>query len=81
MIRTLALATLLVSTLSVSAFADDCQDDVAKIDTALAQDGVDADIKAQVEDMRSQAVQLCGAGNLEEGLTMTAEAKSLLKIE
>ena len=61
--------------------ADECQDDVAKIDAALLQDGVDADIKAQAEDMRSQAVQLCGAGNLEEGLSMTAEAKVLLKVE
>jgi hypothetical protein len=81
MIRTFAIATLLVSTLSLPALADDCQDDVAKIDAALSQDGVDADIKAQAEDMRSQAVQLCGAGNLEEGLSMTAEAKILLKVE
>ena len=64
-----------------SAMADDCQSDVAKIDAVIAAGTLDSDIKAQAEDMRSQAVQLCGAGNTEEGLAVTAEAKILLKIE
>lgn len=63
------------------AFADACQDDIAKIDSALKSQELDADKRAEAEDMRSQAVQLCGAGNTDEGLAMTAEAKVLLDIE
>jgi hypothetical protein len=73
------LATLTFA--SVPVLADDCQTDVAKIDAAIASGTLDSDIKAQAEDMRNQAVQLCGAGNTEEGLSVTAEAKTLLKIE
>ncbi len=80
-IRTLAAATVLLSTLSLPVFADACQDDVALLDKTLKSAEIDADIRAQAEDMRNQAVQLCGAGNTEEGLAMTAEAKILLKIE
>jgi hypothetical protein len=65
----------------VSALADDCQTDVAKIDQVLAAGTLDSDIKAEAEDMRNQAVQLCGAGNTDEGLAVTADAKTLLKIE
>ena len=81
MIRTFAAATLVLSALSLPAFADACQDDVAKIDKALTTAELDADVRAQADDMRNQAVQLCGAGNLEEGLAVTAEAKVLLKLE
>jgi hypothetical protein len=81
MIRTFLISTAMIAGLSASAFADACQDDVAKIDTALSNQELDADKKAQVEDMRSQAVQLCGAGNLDEGLAVTAEVKALLAIE
>jgi hypothetical protein len=80
-IRTLAAATVLLSTLSLPVFADACQDDVALLDKTLKSAEIDADIRAQADDMRNQAVQLCGAGNTEEGLAMTAEAKILLKIE
>ena len=80
-IRTLAVATVLLSTLSLPAFADACQDDVALLDKTLKSAEIDADIRAQAEDMRNQAVQLCGADNTEEGLAMTAEAKILLKLE
>jgi hypothetical protein len=65
----------------IPALADDCQSDVAKIDSVLAEGTLDSDIKAEAEDMRNQAVQLCGAGNTDEGLAVTAEAKTLLKIE
>ncbi len=78
------LTALVFSTLVMApaaALADDCQTDVAKIDAAIASGTLDSDVKAQAEDMRNQAVQLCGAGNTEEGLAVTAEAKNLLKIE
>ncbi|MCA0434474.1 MAG: hypothetical protein LCH46_14580 [Proteobacteria bacterium] len=80
MIRLALIAAALAGFVS-AAHADQCQDDVAKIDKALSSQEVDADVRAQAEDMRSQAVQLCGAGNAEEGLAVTAEAKVLLKIE
>jgi hypothetical protein len=84
MIRNLALAASLAvfSTVAASAsFAGSCQDDIAKIDAALSKTELDVDTRTQAEDMRNQAVQLCGAGNDEEGLAMTAEAKVLLAIE
>jgi hypothetical protein len=64
-----------------TAIAASCQDDVGKIDAALAVQELAADVRAQVEDMRNQAVQLCGAGNEDEGLAVTSEAKALLKLE
>ena len=54
---------------------------MAKIDAALAAGKVPPEQRAQIEDMRNQAVQLCGAGNEQEGLDVTAEAKALLGIE
>ena len=81
MIRTFAAATLVLGFFAAPAFADQCQDDVAKIDAAIATEGLDADVKAQAEDLRNNAVQLCGAGNLDEGLAVTSEAKALLKLE
>lgn len=81
MIRSFAAATLVFGLLAAPAFADQCQDDVAKIDAAIAKDTLDADVKTQAEDLRNNAVQLCGAGNTDEGLAVTAEAKALLGTE
>lgn len=81
MIRKTFIAAACMLSFSCAAFAGACQDDIAKIDKALDTQQVDADMRAQAEDMRSQAVQLCGAGNETEGLAMTAEAKVLLAIE
>ncbi len=66
---------------STAAYAGQCADDVAKIDKALTTAVLDADIKTQVTDLREQAVQLCGAGNDQEGIDVTAQAKTLLNIE
>jgi hypothetical protein len=76
-------ATLLVAmTVSANtAIAGQCQDDVAKIDALLSGNHLDTEQRAQLEDMRNQAVQLCGAGNEEEGLAVTAEAKATFNIE
>lgn len=81
MIRTIAAATLVIGFLAAPALADQCQDDVAKIDKAIASETLDADVKTQAEDLRNNAVQLCGAGNTEEGLAVTQEAKALLQVE
>jgi hypothetical protein len=79
--KTLILAASFAFALSSAAFAGQCQDDIEKIDAALASAELDADSRAQLEDMRNQAVQLCGAGNETEGLDVTAEAKAMLNIQ
>jgi hypothetical protein len=81
MIKTLTLAAALTVALALPAFASQCQDDIAKIDAALVKAELDADVKTEVTDLREQAVQLCGAGNDQEGLDVTAEAKAKLSIE
>ena len=63
------------------ALADQCQDDIAQIDGALASQELGPDERTQLEDMRNQAVQLCGAGNTQEGLDVTSEAKAMLNIQ
>jgi hypothetical protein len=77
--RKFLVATLILIGMSGTVYADECQDNVAKIDNALAGSDIDADVRAQLEDMRSQAVQLCGAGNIEEGTAVTAEALALIE--
>ncbi len=81
MIKTFSLAAAFTLAIALPVFADQCQDDIAKIDTALASASLDADVKTEVNDLREQAVQLCGAGNSKEGLDVTAEAKAKLNIE
>ena len=79
--KTFILAASLTLALSTTTFAGQCQDDIEKIDAALASGNVGPDQRAQLEDMRNQAVQLCGAGNEAEGLDVTAEAKAMLNIQ
>jgi hypothetical protein len=79
--KTLILAAAFTAALSTVSFAGQCQDDIAKIDDALANQELSKDQKDQLEDMRNQAVQLCGAGNEQEGLDVTAEAKAMLNIQ
>ena len=79
--KTFILAAAFAVTLSTASFAGQCQDDIAKIDAALASQELSQDQKAQLDDMRNQAVQLCGAGNETEGLDVTAEAKAMLNIQ
>lgn len=81
MLKTLVISAAIIMRFAFPAFADQCQDDVAKIDMALAQSDLDADVKTEVSDLREQAVQLCGAGNSQEGLDVTAEAKAKLGVE
>jgi hypothetical protein len=80
MIGKTTLALALTLSFAAPAFAD-CKEDIAKIDVALQTKEIDADQKSQVEDMRSQAVQLCGAGNETEGMAVTAEVIAMLGIE
>ena len=79
--KTIILAASFVLALSTASFAGQCQDDIEKIDAALAGQELSPDERAQLEDMRNQAVQLCGAGYEDEGLDVTAEAKAMLNIQ
>lgn len=76
------LLLLAVLTLgAIPAAAGQCEDDIAKIETALTTMELSPDERAQIEDMKKQAQELCAAGNEEEGLDVTAEAKAMLNIE
>jgi hypothetical protein len=76
------IAATLAAMIASPAFAnEDCKADIEKIDAALAKQELAPDEKAELEDMRNQAVQLCGAGNYLEGLDVTSEAKARLSIE
>ncbi|MGE4253574.1 MAG: hypothetical protein AB7F09_29610 [Parvibaculaceae bacterium] len=77
----LAAALLFSAVLAAPALADKCQDDVKQIEAALASKQVSGDERAQLEDMKNQAAQLCAAGNVQEGLDVSAEAKAMLDIE
>lgn len=79
--KTMIYAAALFTAISTAAFAGQCQDDIEKIDAALASQELSPDQRAQLDDMRNQAVQLCGAGNEAEGLDVTAEAKAMLNIQ
>jgi Skp family chaperone for outer membrane proteins len=79
--KTMIYAAAILAALSSASLAGQCQDDIAAIDQALATAELDADSRAQLEDMRNQAVQLCGAGNEDEGLDVTAEAKAMLGLQ
>ena len=79
--KALALALALTAASSGLALAGPCQDELAKVDAALASKELPPEQRAQVEDMRNQAVQLCGAGNEQEGIDVLTEAKALLAID
>jgi len=79
--KTALAALAFLALIAGPALADDCAADIAKIDAALAKKDVKPDDRPQLEDMRNQAVQLCGAGNTQEGLDVTGEAKAMLNIQ
>lgn len=67
--------------LSGAAIAGQCEDDIAKIEAALGQMELPSDERAQLEDMKEQAQQLCAEGHETEGLDVTGEAKAMLRID
>jgi hypothetical protein len=67
--------------LSGAAHAGQCEDDIAKIEKALAAMELSGDERAQLEDMKEQAQQLCAEGHETEGLDVTGEAKAMLNID
>lgn len=80
-IKAVFLTLALVAALPGAAFAGQCEDDIAKIDNALAATELAPDERAQLKDMREQAQKLCSAGNVQEGLDVASEAKAMLNIE
>jgi hypothetical protein len=77
----LAAALLLTVSFAVPAFAGQCEDEVKQIEAALAKQDVAADDRAQLDDMKNQAKQLCAAGNVQEGLDVSSEAKAMLNLD
>lgn len=77
---TLLVLALLAAT-AVPAFANQCEDDVKKLEAALASKELSGDERVQAEDMKKQAAQLCAAGNSQESLDVSAEAKAMLDID
>jgi hypothetical protein len=78
------LALLVIALLAatvVPAFANQCEDDVKKIEAALASQELSSEERTQLEDMKKQAAQLCAAGNTQESLDVSAEAKAMLDID
>jgi hypothetical protein len=75
----IGIAMLLLS--SLPALAQSCTEDLAAIDQALGTTDIDPEQKAQAEDMRKQAQDLCAAGNEEEAMDVIAETKALLDME
>lgn len=71
-----ALALLILA--AAPAAASSCADELKAFDAALAQAQLQPDVKAQLQDMRTQAANLCSAGNEEEANDVLSEASSLL---
>jgi hypothetical protein len=64
-----------------TAWAGPCAEELGKVDEALKSPDVAPDVKAQAQDMRNQAADLCSAGNESEAIDVLAEAQALLGIE
>ena len=75
------LVIAVLSATAVPALANECEDEVRKIEAALAAKQLSNDERAQAEDMKKQAAQLCAAGNAQESLDVSAEAKAMLDID
>jgi hypothetical protein len=76
--RHLLLAFALLAGVATPAFADSCADNLKAFDVALAATALDPDAKAQLQDMRAQAADLCAAGNEEEANDVLSEANAML---
>ncbi|MFO0994135.1 MAG: hypothetical protein U1E67_19635 [Hyphomicrobiales bacterium] len=79
--KSLLAACCGLAMLSGAAYAGQCEDDIAKIEAALASMELSGDERAQLEDMKEQAQQLCAEGHETEGLDVTGEAKAMLNID
>ena len=81
MIRSTVLIAAALTFLAAPSYATTCKDDIAKINKAMETAKLEGESKQAVLDLRDQAIQLCGAGNEQQGLDETAQAKAILNIE
>jgi len=75
--------TFLVAIMSTPAAANDCAPETAKVD-AILQDSaapVRRDELRRAKSLRDSAVARCAAGDVNGGLALLAEAKTILKIQ
>ena len=79
--RVAFLVLAFLAATALPTFADSCEDEVRKIEAALASKEISGDERAQLEDMKKQAAQLCANGNTQESLDVSAEAKAMLDID
>ena len=75
------LALALLAATAAPAFAKPCDDEVKQVQAALGSAQISDDERAQVADMAKQAAQLCAAGNDQESIDVSAEAKAILNID
>jgi hypothetical protein len=78
--KKLLAALALTAFMSGSAFANSCPTHVAKIDAALANPTVSAEVQAQDKALRDEGQALHEAGNHAESMAKLAEAEKLLGI-
>jgi hypothetical protein len=78
MMKTAVFSLALLVTHSGPVLADSCGEELAKIDSAISGATLAPDVKAQLQDMRNQAAELCSSGNAEEGLDVLSEATAIL---
>ena len=81
MIRSTIFVAAALTVLAAPSYGATCKDDIAKINKEMESAKLEANIKQTVLDLRDQAIQLCGAGNEQQGLDETAQAKAILNIE
>lgn len=79
--RLAVLAFAVLAVTAVPALSNQCEVEVKKIEAALASKDISGDERAQLEDMKKQAAQLCAAGNTQESLDVSSEAKAMLNID
>jgi hypothetical protein len=79
--KPILLALAVLAATAVPAFSNRCEDEVKKIEAALAAKDISSDERGQLEDMKKQAAQLCANGNTQESLDVAAEAKAMLDID
>jgi hypothetical protein len=78
---TIAISVLL-AVMSMPAAANECALDTAKVDATLRDSATPAtrDELSRAKSLRDSAVALCAAGDVNGGLALLAEAKTILKI-
>lgn len=78
MMKFATAALVLLFGLSAPALAGACDAEITALKAQLASSQAQPDVKTQVQDMATQAEQLCEAGNEKEAADVLADASALL---